>query len=313
MQLTHRQIEAFRAVMLGGTVTAASKLLRISQPSVSRLIADLELALRFDLFERQPGGRISPTQEAIRLLAEVERSFVSLDRILRHAADIGSFRQSQLTVAGMPALCLDVLPITVHRLLEAYPETNVALHAYSSQEIVEGIINQHYELGLAAPPFDLRGVAGEMLVYCPYVCALPAGHHLADKKVIAPQDLMNEPKIILSSARVRHDREQAFSLFGFDRGARIETPLSIVACRQVELGLGCALIEPFTASFYAGRSVVFKPFEPEISFVFGILSPEGRPRSALQREFLVMLEETIRTLRLPANAKVRFAPFVGQP
>ena len=42
-----RQVEAFRAVMLSGGVTAASAMLNISQPSVSRLIADLEHAVGF--------------------------------------------------------------------------------------------------------------------------------------------------------------------------------------------------------------------------------------------------------------------------
>lgn len=49
MKLSHRQIEAFRAIMESGSVTAAADLLFLTQPSVSRLLADLEAELGFEL------------------------------------------------------------------------------------------------------------------------------------------------------------------------------------------------------------------------------------------------------------------------
>lgn len=36
-----RQLEAFKATMQSGSVTAAAKRLHVSQPSISRLLADL--------------------------------------------------------------------------------------------------------------------------------------------------------------------------------------------------------------------------------------------------------------------------------
>ena len=82
MQLNTRQIEAFRAVMLTGSMTIAAEFLRVTQPAVSRLVKDLEKHLKFRLFRRQ-GNRLIPTHEATILFAEVDRFYVGLDRIAK--------------------------------------------------------------------------------------------------------------------------------------------------------------------------------------------------------------------------------------
>ena len=45
-----RQLEAFRATIRAGSITGAANMMHISQPSVSRLIADLEHSVGFALF-----------------------------------------------------------------------------------------------------------------------------------------------------------------------------------------------------------------------------------------------------------------------
>ncbi|WP_369678880.1 LysR family transcriptional regulator [Sinorhizobium medicae] len=49
------QVEAFRAVMLSGSTTAAAEILHTSQPNISRSISQLEKETGLRLFERLPG------------------------------------------------------------------------------------------------------------------------------------------------------------------------------------------------------------------------------------------------------------------
>src|SRR5580658_7912125 len=99
--LTHRQVEAFRAVMLTGRVTAAAEMLRITQPAVTRLIRDLQTATHLRLFQRQ-GSRLLPTGEASALYLEVERSFVGLDRIRRARGTCSSTRSVRSASPACP-------------------------------------------------------------------------------------------------------------------------------------------------------------------------------------------------------------------
>jgi DNA-binding transcriptional LysR family regulator len=300
--MSHRQIEAFRAVMTSRTMTEASHLLRTSQSAVSRLITDLERQLGLSLFERRH-GRISPTPEGLKLFEEVERSFISLDTILQFAAEIRDFREAQITVAAMPALCLDLVPLTVARFLEPYPKARIAVHARSSRQVVDWIISQQAELGLATPPYDLKGVSVVMRVETPCVCLLPTGHRLAGKSVIGARDLRGEPMILVSNSTIRSDLEQVFHAAGERLEPVVETPLSIVAARHVELGLGVSVIDPYTAGYCDNRGIVVRPFEAEITFVFGLLRPDGRPPSKALSIFQAMLEEQLSMTELPAGAR----------
>ena len=59
--LNLRQLEAFRATMRSGSITEAAEMMHISQPSVSRLIADIERSVGFPLFLRSGRG-CNPTK-----------------------------------------------------------------------------------------------------------------------------------------------------------------------------------------------------------------------------------------------------------
>ena len=55
MKLNLRSLEAFRETMLSGSATAAAGRMGLTQPAVSRLIAQLEQDAGFELFYREIG------------------------------------------------------------------------------------------------------------------------------------------------------------------------------------------------------------------------------------------------------------------
>ena len=62
-----RELEVFRATVFSSSATAAAERLGISQPSVSRILANIEQRMGMILFLRQ-NGRLIPTAEASRLM-----------------------------------------------------------------------------------------------------------------------------------------------------------------------------------------------------------------------------------------------------
>ena len=55
-----RHMEVFRAVMLTGSISVAAKMLYVSQPAVSKLIAYIESRLVYRLFQRINNRLVPP-------------------------------------------------------------------------------------------------------------------------------------------------------------------------------------------------------------------------------------------------------------
>jgi DNA-binding transcriptional LysR family regulator len=278
-----RQLEAFRAVIVGETVTRAAEALHISQPAATRLISALEEDIGFPLFDRIK-GRLRPTPEALVLYEEVQRSLVGVERIARAAREICSLTRGSLRIVCAPALGLSFLPRAICAFVEQHPHAQVCLVVQSSEEVVDQVIGQRCDLGFIAEPSTYLCPRGEQLLRSNLLCAMPAGHRLQEKSVVVPEDLEGEAFISYPSAvGSRHHIDAIFSAHGVSRRLQLETQLSAPMCAFVELGAGLALVDAISALEYKGQGVVFRPFAPSIEVDFNMLMPsQGRLSNILQ-------------------------------
>lgn len=285
-----RQLEAFRAVMMVGTVTGAADVLHISQPVVSRLIAQLEASTGLRLFVRSK-RRLQPTPEAAALYQEIQKMFSGVERLRQFASDIRNFNTGRLRLVSIPALAMGFLPVAIKRFLLKHPKVTVSLQTHSSQTVKEWISAQQFDLGLAAGLSDLPGVQSESFADVDGVCILPRKHRLSRNGVIRAQDLANEPFISLGlEDTVRHRVDHLFEEAGVARRLAVETQFSATVCGFVKLDLGVSIINPFTASDFEDQGIVIRPFRPAVLFQYSLLYPAQRPRSELVLRFVETLE-----------------------
>ncbi len=271
-----RQLEAFRAVMQSGTITAAAELLHISQPAVSKLIAHLEASCGYDLFIRK-AGRTLPTPEAQQLYGKVDQMFFGVDQIRRASNDIRDQRSGQLTIAAFPALASRNLPRLLVDFLGERPDLKVSLRSMSSRRIVESVAAQQIDMGFSILPSDHSGVEIQHLHRLQRVCVMPANHRLAQAKAVYPHDLRGENFISLSvEDPERMSIEKVFNDLGIQRNIQIEAQHSDSACAFVANGMGVTIIDPFTPADYSADRVVAKPFLPSAYLNVWLLWPAHR-------------------------------------
>jgi len=287
-----RQLEAFRAIMLCQTVTRAADMLFISQPAVTRLLADLEESVGFPLFERAR-GRLHPTAEAQLLYEEVDRSLIGVERIARTAHAIKTQQRGSLHVAAPPSMALSFLPRAISAFVEKHSEIKILLGVYDSRSIVDMVIGQRCDLGIVNLSISHTGTHGDSLLSAAHVCAVPVGHRLAGKELIVPTDI--EGELFISQPPHIGTRllvDAMFAAYGVKyRPAQVESPVAATLCSLVAAGQGISLVDAVTAMEYKGQDLRFIPFEPPVPLEFSVLTPLQRKPPKLVESFLVHLRK----------------------
>ncbi|RZT28847.1 LysR substrate-binding domain-containing protein [Cupriavidus agavae] len=287
MQLNPRQLEAFRSVMMAGSMTMAAELLKISQPAVSALIKDLEQRLEIRLFRRE-GNRLIPGAEAQRLFREVDRFYRGMEQIERVAQDLKSARIGTLRVASMHTLGLSLLSESVRQFSQARPDLAISLDVRNSLGVLELAAAHQIDIGFVQTAAqEYPGVDVFPFPSVAAVCVLPKGHALARKKTIRITDLEGQSLISLSpNSPVRMRLELELEAAGVACRRAVDTSLGHVACSLVSGGLGLTVVDPFTARRVRDPGVVWKPLLPAVEFHFAMVLPAHQPRSRVVEDFI---------------------------
>ncbi|MGA0311107.1 MAG: LysR family transcriptional regulator, partial [Candidatus Puniceispirillaceae bacterium] len=177
--MNFRQLKAFNAVMQTGSITGAAKQMLVSQPSVTRLIRDLELNLGFTLFVRQGRGIIA-TVEARRFHLAVESTFLNIERLDDLAASIRKKAVGRISIGVIPTFSTSLLPKVLGQMRRQDDATHSIIYTHNTPAIVDAIRLQQFDLGIVSrsPPYVGVDILYQTMVN--YVTLIPEDHVLAN-------------------------------------------------------------------------------------------------------------------------------------
>lgn len=280
-----RQLEAFHAVMMCGTLTRAAASLFISQPSISRMLTDLEAELEFPLFDRKK-GRVTPTPEGIVFFEELKKIYSGIDGLSDFAINIRNQRTGHIKISVSPALSLSFLPAVMAKFQKKFPDSIATISVRAPSHIYSELNSGTTDIAFCSALTKLPNVMAIPLVDAKCICALPPGHHLGRKKCITPEDISDEHFIMLKPEPdyfwAGHD--QLMERMENKPQAVLYTQRSAIAYGLVSQGLGISILEPFSANHWAELGVIIKPFRPAITYPFTMFFPKEKIRSQLAQE-----------------------------
>jgi DNA-binding transcriptional LysR family regulator len=291
MKLTFRQIEAFQHVIATGSVTDAAAILGVSQPAVSRLLADFEAQVGFRLFQRA-GRTLHPTPEARMLVDTVRRAFGGLDRIREAAEAIRDFNAVPLRLVTTSSFAVRVLPDLVAEFARHRPGASISLDVQSTDDAVEWLTLEAYDFGFTCAPSASPRLKRRTVLTGEAVCLVPDGHALAARSIVSATDLGGQNLIAYrADAQFRHQLDLVLAAAGAVPVVRHEARTTEAMIRLVERGLGIAVIGTARAEDYSLRGCRIIPFRPAMPFALQMIWSTHRAMTAVAADFAEMIEK----------------------
>lgn len=284
-----RELEVFRAIMLGGSITEAARILRISQPAVSTALRHAEDRLGLSLFRRHK-GRIYPTPEALDLYTEVEGLFDKLSAIQKFANDLRGNRSGVLSIASTPTLTYAFLANALKRFREERPGVRILLEVTHTQRTLELASAGQIDLGFIHGPSENPLLQFERLAASEMVCVLPADHPLAAQPALGPRDISAFPLITNIRNSIAPRIEEAFRKQGVERDFAIACNHTMTVYMLVEAGAGIGLVDPWVQA-ERFPTLVRRPFRPRVEVSPRAVHSRSQSLSRLTEGFLAVVRE----------------------
>ncbi|GHG96284.1 LysR family transcriptional regulator [Pseudodonghicola xiamenensis] len=293
-----RELKAFDAYMRLGGVKLAAEQLDTSQPMVSRLLASLEKAAGFELFQRKR-NRLSPTPEAFRFHQSVVRQLAEMRSLELEANAIASGQIGHLVIAAQPVFCDTFLLDALAAFRKKHPQATVQIADVGMAEMLRMISEQHCDLAFGITlNAEAFGGDARVLAHCAAQCILPKGHPLGDVEEIPLPRLRKEMFIDLaqgSPLRRRIDHMMETIQVHRTIAAELRTIHGIV--RLVERGEGVAIVDPVACQLIDPDKVSSHRLVPAITWDIAQFTPRDRPLSTVGQAFAAAVAEEIDSLK----------------
>lgn len=191
-----RLLRYFLTVAQEGSISAASKVLHITQPTLSRQIKSLEESLGTTLFNREYNMQLTSSGmllkdraiEILQLVKKVEEEFENQ----KHETMKGHISFGCIEGTGS-----DIFSELVASFYEKYPQVTYSIFTGTGDDISDRIDKGIIDIGILLEPISLNKY--NFLHFNnpePWGVLIHRNHHLAKLDTVAPDDLIDQPLFI---------------------------------------------------------------------------------------------------------------------
>lgn len=302
-----RHLAVFYGIARTGSVNAAAKLLRTSQPAASRELRTLEERLEVLLFDRLPRG-MQLTEAGRTLVGYAERIFgleQAAERAMRELADLEG---GELTIGASNTLGVYLVPRLVAAFHLRYPKVNLTLEIGNTQEIARGVLESRFALGFVEGRVRDQALEAKEFRRDRIVAIVSPNHSLAKVRTLPIQMLAASPSILREpGSGTREIVERAFRHHRLEMHCKLQISSSEGVKRTAMEGGGVGWISEVCVAdeLSSGRLVALRI--PRLSLERPLYSLRLRGRR-LNRSALVFLQDFAEAQQPGAE---RVAPIIG--
>ncbi|MCH7342484.1 LysR substrate-binding domain-containing protein [Pelomonas sp. CA6] len=192
-RLSLRHLRVLLAVADGGSVSAAAELLHVTQPAVSKALAELEQELGQTLFARR-GRSFRATAVGERLLLLARKLEADLRRGSEDIASMVRGASGALLIGATNAVLAEVLPNALVAMKADYPQVTLSVRTHALRDLFAELRAGRLDMVIARTPEpeEPTDLEGHSLGEIPEVVIMSLNHPLAKARRVSWEQLRDQ-------------------------------------------------------------------------------------------------------------------------
>jgi len=246
--VTLRQLRTFKAVADMKSFSLAAQNLRLSQPSVSYQVKELEETLGQPLLDRL-GRTVELTEAGSVLYAYARRALDVVDEATLVLEEMRGIKRGTLRVGASTTVGVYLLPAALGAFKKLHPGLVISLEIGTRAHVQEQVLRNELDLAVVGPALKDAELAVLPFMTDELVVVAPAGHLLAGKRGLTLKDLSGEPFVMREAASgSRWSLEKAARKAGARLTVAMELGSNGAIKHAVESGLGLAVLSRYACA-----------------------------------------------------------------
>ena len=295
MEVSTRQLRAFRLVAQHRNFTRAAEALFITPSGLSVLIRELENRVGFRLFDRTT-RHVELTQHGLELLAVIQRSLEELDAGIANIGRSAKQISQSISLGATPLVAANILPPAMREFRRMRPDLQIQLFDADLPTLIKMVESGRLDMSIG--PFKgMAGLRREPFFRFSLMAARAIKDGVPARATATWSALAGETLIALSSG---HPHQQLIDRHLAQAGVKVQIG-SVVNLLDTQIALveaeeGIAIIPSFGLAACRNRKIVMSQLiNPVVRFEFHLISNRAKKLPPGAEEFTSFLKSYIAT------------------
>lgn len=201
---TLRQLQYLSALHDTKNFRKAAEKCRVTQPTLSQAIQEMENVLGAKLLDRTRRKIVTFTPFGKDVLSTIKTIMPPLEKMVETAKQVQEPLSGTIRLGIIPTIAPYLLPDILPHLQKEFPKMNFQITEDMSHILTQNLQEGKIDIALLALPFDTKNMKQAKLFKEPFYCAAPKGTFTRNKK-ISLSDLENKNLLLLQDGHCLRD------------------------------------------------------------------------------------------------------------
>lgn len=283
MNITFRQLRLFLALAETGSVSAAARMVHVTQPTASMGLKEITDTVGVPLYE-VVARKVHLTQMGLELVKTARAISSEWETFEQQVHGIKGLTRGKLKVAVVSTAKYFV-PRILGTFCAKYPEIDISLEILNRDGVVKRLEENLDDLYIMSqPPLNIE-INDEVFMPNPLMLIAPKSHTFAKRKTLDLASLKNEKFIYREKGSgTRMTTDAHFKKLKFKAEVRLELGSNEAIKQAVIGGLGLAVLSKYSLTDQDDIAIL-KCKEFPIESSWHIVSPKGKKLSPIATIF----------------------------